>query len=300
MTLNRLPLRVAIDLLLGRVAQLSRSLRDHGTQPPPMPRDKAKALKKILGNLQLHEVVKELSDADTFGVENVQQSTGSTVADTDRADSQSQQSPHVSPAAGANASGQDQSGVEGGFESNLTVWNSHDTWATRNLSDSAHMLRSLGSSPLDDDLDTTLLDNVSDQPLSTDCASTNLLNTERDDWSGSNESLIDELSHCVSTLRIGPAGRTKLCGPSSIFNAESVSAQELSPQHKSALYPTHRPEPGLRLPDELERHLVNLYFTWENPSSDVVDLEMYHSARSKQRERVEDTAYFSEALCDAM
>lgn len=142
-----------------------------------MPREKAKALNKILGNLELDEVVKELPDADTFGVDTAQQSTEATVQDRGHSDSQPQLSPHVSATAIADISEQDQTGVEGGFGSNLTIWNSHETLATRNLSDSTHMLRSLGSSPFDDDLDTTLLDDVSDQPLSADCASIDLLNT---------------------------------------------------------------------------------------------------------------------------
>ncbi|PSK37268.1 hypothetical protein B9Z65_2010 [Elsinoe australis] len=265
-----------------------------------MPREKAKALKKILGNLELDEVVKECSDADIFGVETAQHSTEATVQDRGHSDSQPQLSPHVSATAIADISEQNQTGAEGGFGSNLTIWNSHDTLATRNLPDSTHMLRSLGSSPFDDDLDTTLLDDVSDQPLSADCASTDLLDAGASDWGGSNESLIDELSHCVSSLKIGPTGRTKLCGPSSVFTVDSVSIQDLSPQHKSAFCPISQPESSLRLPNELEEHLVDLYLTWENPSSDVIDPEMYHSARAKQRERAEDTAYFSEALRDAI
>lgn len=56
---------------------------------------------------------------------------------------------------------------------------------------------------------------------------------------------------------------------------------------------------GLKVPQGLQEHLTNLYFDWENESSDIVDKQMYNEAKAKAQ-RGEDTAYYSEALSNAM
>jgi hypothetical protein len=55
-TSNRLPLRVAIELLSNRVSQLCCFIQDNGLQPPPMQKEKAKALASVLESTGLSKV----------------------------------------------------------------------------------------------------------------------------------------------------------------------------------------------------------------------------------------------------
>jgi hypothetical protein len=120
---------------------------------------------------------------------------------------------------------------------------------------------------------------------------------------GSNESLVDELSHRVGTLTIGPAGRTKLHGASLMFDVEKVKNSNFpfgnSDFLASSQSPTIHNGSGPEVPEELQEHLVNQYFDWENQFSDIVDREIYTLAKARYRNG-EATPYFSQALCDAM
>jgi hypothetical protein len=57
---------------------------------------------------------------------------------------------------------------------------------------------------------------------------------------------------------------------------------------------------GKSVPPDLEAHLLNLYFTWHNPSFDVVDRKMYEEAKQRWQDEMEETPYYSEALTNAM
>ncbi|KAE8340092.1 hypothetical protein BDV24DRAFT_152290 [Aspergillus arachidicola] len=57
---------------------------------------------------------------------------------------------------------------------------------------------------------------------------------------------------------------------------------------------------GQPVDQALEDHLVELYFTWQNTSTYVVDKDMYMIARSKWRNEYDDTPFYSEVLTNAM
>lgn len=111
------------------------------------------------------------------------------------------------------------------------------------------------------------------------------------------EGLVEELSDRVGTLRIGPGGKTRFCGPTSTFNLADIA---LSDSHEATpVNPAYISGFEEEIPAELENHLLNLYFTWQDPSIHVVDREVYEDARKKWINR-EETAFYSEALRNAM
>ncbi|EQB56632.1 hypothetical protein CGLO_03351 [Colletotrichum gloeosporioides Cg-14] len=57
---------------------------------------------------------------------------------------------------------------------------------------------------------------------------------------------------------------------------------------------------GKEVPNDIEEHLVNLYFTWQDPASHVVKRDMYEKAKVQWRDRMVDNPYYSEALRNAI
>ncbi|KAK7743959.1 hypothetical protein SLS62_010421 [Diatrype stigma] len=118
------------------------------------------------------------------------------------------------------------------------------------------------------------------------------------------EGLIDQLSDRVGALRIGPHGQTRFYGPTSNFNLVEMPAADNSTVHRTIRDnggdTLERLGLGQEVPQELEQHLTNLYFTWQDPSLHIVDRAMYEKSRALWTENREDTAYFSESLRNAM
>jgi len=302
----RLPLRVAVELLSARVAQLSHYMSENGLQPPSMPPGKSAALEKVFTSLGLHDVFREMS----VEIPDSSRTTGSTAQSAPGGDSVTRQSPVGDPTAFPEIAAEDLSRQEDsynyeGFGEDLRLWNSQaDTEITCNTSGPK------GPSPYD--LDTSPFGEVPGpyadaMPSSRSRVSyegPSIFDEENASQSnGSNESLVDELSHRVGTLTIGPAGRTKLRGASLMFNVEkakdSVSPGGNSDFAGSAHVMPAQAGAGPDVPEELLEHLVNRYFDWENPFSDIVDREIYMLAKARRRSG-EGTPYFSQALCDAM
>jgi hypothetical protein len=111
------------------------------------------------------------------------------------------------------------------------------------------------------------------------------------------EGLVDEISDRVGTLKIGPGGKTRLYGPTSTFGLTEMPFLDS--------YEAHRPRPIYHsgseeeIPTALEDHLLNLYFSWQDPSFHVVDRDIYEEAKEKWG-NLEETPYYSEALRNAM
>ncbi|CAG7923853.1 unnamed protein product [Penicillium olsonii] len=112
------------------------------------------------------------------------------------------------------------------------------------------------------------------------------------------EDLIDELSDRVGTLRFGPEGQSYFYGPTSTFNLADDDAPA-SGRRTSRTLNQDDMESVISIPAALERHLLSLYFTWQDPSFHVIDREMFEKQRSAYS-RGEKTSYYSEALLHAM
>ena len=131
---------------------------------------------------------------------------------------------------------------------------------------------------------------------------------ELDDGMSPSESvdeLVDQLSDRVGTLHIRPGGHIRFYGSTSNFNLLETPAADVSMNvHRTIRNdgPEHLDRLGLNkeVPPEVENHLMELYFTWQDPSFHVVDRKMYEEAKVTWCDKGEDTSYYSESLRNAM
>lgn len=119
------------------------------------------------------------------------------------------------------------------------------------------------------------------------------------------EELADRLSDLLGTLHVRPGGHIRFYGATSNFSLlETPSADVGMNVHWTVRNDgiEHLRRLGLnkKVPPEIEQHLMNLYFTWQDPSFHVVDRKMFEEATRVWSEQMEDTAYYSEALRNAM
>lgn len=118
--------------------------------------------------------------------------------------------------------------------------------------------------------------------------------------------VIEQLSHRIGTLKIAGDGHLRFYGPTSNLNLVDVSAtqQRQRPDARTVRHDgqdiLNHLRVGQPVDQAMEDHLVELYFTWQNPSMYVVDKEMYMTARSRWRNEYDDTPFYSEVLTNAM
>jgi hypothetical protein len=131
---------------------------------------------------------------------------------------------------------------------------------------------------------------------------------ELDDGISPSESiddLADQLSDRVGTLYIRSGGHIRFYGSTSNFNLLETQPAEVSMNvHRTVrndgTEQLDRLGINKKVPPEIETHLMNLYFTWQDPSFHVVDRIMFEDAKEAWHSMTEDTAYYSEALRNAM
>lgn len=120
----------------------------------------------------------------------------------------------------------------------------------------------------------------------------------------STEELVDRLSDRVGSLQIGSGGHIRYYGPTSNFNLVQIPAPDNMTVHRTVRNDgqeyLNRLDIGKDVPPDIEEHLVNLYFTWQDPTSHVVQREMYENAKVQWRDGMLDTPYYSEALRSSM
>ncbi|KAK1504373.1 uncharacterized protein CCOS01_16825 [Colletotrichum costaricense] len=131
-------------------------------------------------------------------------------------------------------------------------------------------------------------------------------NEEDDAGSGTTEEdLVNQLSDRLGSLQIGPNGKISYFGPTSNFSLMElpVGADTLAVDRtvrNDGQEHLDNMGYGKQVPQDLEDHLINLYFTWQDPFQHVVDRTLYDEAKHSWHEREEDTPYYSEALRNAM
>ena len=131
--------------------------------------------------------------------------------------------------------------------------------------------------------------------------------TESDEEDEAENSVLEQLSYRIGTLKLAGDGHLRYYGPTSNLNlVDDVSASQQSqlPDSRTVRQDgqdvLNHLQIGKPVDQALEDHLVELYFTWQNPSAYVVDKEMYRIARSKWRDERNDTPFYSEVLTNAM
>lgn len=270
-----------------------------------MPPEKSNTLKKLLGSLGLHDAAEAMSKTPADPKQHYNSSLSPSIHGTGI---EIHPSPNDSVSAAAENVPQDSTEEDNvyhdnTFGSDLRLWESNasaENFATIPAFDD-RALEPLDKVPLPE-LGVDNYDHGTEIQSFVDLGGDSYTKGDCSEGRSSNESLVDELSHRVGTLTVGPDGRTKLHGPSSIFNIEQVQAQGGSDKFATRSRHTDtskESQDGSAVPEELQEHLIKLYFDWVNPFSDFVDREIYMLAKA-QSDVGKDTAYFSRALCNAM
>ncbi|KAF2012999.1 hypothetical protein BU24DRAFT_494892 [Aaosphaeria arxii CBS 175.79] len=118
------------------------------------------------------------------------------------------------------------------------------------------------------------------------------------------EELVERLSYRMGTLQVEPNGQIRYYGATSNFNLIEMPASDNLTIHRTVRNNGAESLSLLGLnkevPPEIEAHMINLYFTWQDPSFHVVDRAMYEQAKMKWEDDKEDTPYYSEALRNSM
>lgn len=321
----RLPLRVAIELLSSRVDQLCHFIRDNGFQPPPMSEEKDSTLTRILKILGLAEVNSTLT-------QHVAGSRRPSLA-TNEAESHSQGSSPVPITAAATDQSEgtelqpsEPSPKPGSVEEAPSKSTAHNQASTAPLPEHqdaednspGNILGAwdwdigLGELPNSSEVQhffgsaspSGTLAEIEDVPeaFSPVLSGNNTL-VEENNHTEDIEGLIDELSNRVGTLRIGPGGQTHFCGPTSNFNLADMPVSETMEVHRNVHNDVSRCLDQLgtsaEIPASLEDHLINLYFSWQDPFVHVVNRRVYEEAKAKWL-GMGDTPFYSEALRNAM
>ncbi|KAG0158221.1 hypothetical protein PDIDSM_5734 [Penicillium digitatum] len=118
--------------------------------------------------------------------------------------------------------------------------------------------------------------------------------------------VIEQLSNRIGTLKIAGDGHLRFFGATSNLNLVDVSAtqQRQRPDARTVRHDgqdiLNHLRVGQPVDQVLEDHLVELFFTWQNPSTYIVDKGMFISARDKWRNELDDTPFYSEVLTNAM
>lgn len=119
--------------------------------------------------------------------------------------------------------------------------------------------------------------------------------------------VIEQLSSRMGTLKLAGDGHLRFYGPTSNLNLVDVvttSKERPGPDVRSVRHDGQELLNHLRIGQNvepsLENHLIELYFTWQNPSLYIVDRDMFNLARTKWRDELDDTPFYSEVLTNAM
>ncbi|KGO47086.1 Transcription factor, fungi [Penicillium expansum] len=334
---RKLPLRVAIELLSSRVEQLCLYIRESGLEVPPMPQERDTALANVLDLLGLTEVhsaarnnhatskssnPKSPSASDDlpfdappsvpFSAPGITNDSKSTLAQTPTAPGNTSQifqpsftmfsDPHAVSTLPMVLDTEDLDislaeqypPADDHSDNSLTNWDWTLDFETC-ITPPSPEIQGIDTEPLQPPVEQLerqaepFEPAVVQTPLSLD---NDTRSTEEI------EDLIDELSDRMGTLRFGPGGKARFYGPTSTFNLADAPVSINSQTHRAVNY-LDDADYDRQVPLSLEEHLLNLYFTWQDPSFHVVDREMFEKGKIAWDGK-EETPFYSEALCYAM
>lgn len=299
---HRISLRAATELFSARIDQLTQFIYDNGLEPPQMRPDAEQEMNRVLDTLQVpRSVVK---------AKNTQNSTNLPRATPQNRDiSREHNRSYTSP---ANRFPAETAGTSILPSLQFPNINNHDyippvfdfSLPTAEILDDlyAHNLR---TPPNNTHLEHT-------EPFA-GVERTSLRAQQHDDDSASEtgdeaeREVIEQLSSRMGTLKLAGDGHLRFYGPTSNLNLVDVtitSKQRPGPDVRSVRHDGQELLNHLRIGQHvepsLESHLIDLYFTWQNPSLYIVDREMFTLARAKWRDELDDTPFYSEVLTNAM
>ncbi|KAJ5217927.1 uncharacterized protein N7498_000026 [Penicillium cinerascens] len=334
---RKLPLRVAIELLSCRVHQLYQFIHENGLRPPKMPDDKDATLQGILDTLGMTEQAVSLIpppnnatikppsmvkhddyplptstmapfdvSSEGFGCRSLDQqhTTGLPVTEQGNClpDSGLSSIPQHNDSSIIALEGDQSALTEDSPGSIFNAWLFDLDFGTHIASSASNMQEQpqqppqpiLRSSPNDDLTIPPTAQAGSTEPVYSDSGSTLF---KEPAGTSDIEGLVDEISDRVGILKIGPGGKTRFYGPTSTFNLREMPVSD-SYEADQPSYTYHSGSEE-EIPAALEDHLLDLYFSWQDPSFHVVDRYIYEEAKEK-RNNLEETPFYSEALRNAM
>ncbi|PYH41015.1 transcription factor domain-containing protein [Aspergillus saccharolyticus JOP 1030-1] len=331
---RKVSLRAATELFSARIDQLCQFIYDHGLEPPPMKEEDESGMNRVLDTLQIPRASTKVGNSTTANAHSATSlphvrspansptspnSTSNRQLEGDSASEVSPPSPTTGPPQSSlpiselNQSAIPPYNVNMGLPSNIKT--PSDWGFTLPTAESLDALYANIDGRSNGSQDTSL--SPDSLQLSQDIAQQPgvLLNqawNERDADSNSGEEdeaendVIEQISHRIGTLKLSGDGHLRFFGATSNLNLVDVSASQ---QHQRPDARTVRHDGqdilnhlrvGQPVSQSLEDHLVELYFTWQNPSTYVVDKEMYWKARAEWRNDLIDTPFYSEVLTNAM
>jgi hypothetical protein len=121
-----------------------------------------------------------------------------------------------------------------------------------------------------------------------------------------NTELVNQLSARLGSLRLAPDGKLRYFGTAS--NLHLIDNQTRSGENFMLRTPSRvNTQSLLEVADlhqavdvQLEEHLLRLFFTWHNPSSYIVDEEVFYTARQSWFNTGVQNSYYNDVLKDAM
>ncbi|KAJ5721620.1 uncharacterized protein N7483_009554 [Penicillium malachiteum] len=327
---RKVSLRAATELFSARIDQLYQFIYDQGLEPPPMDPEDEAGMNRVLDTLQITRGVAQKNiQGDNTNAEietkptmskspveslpatasngQTQPAPDSTTPDSAASQSflanQQRQSPGESwnPFGIVQGAPENQNFVHWGFT--LPTAESLDT-IYANLNGRPGMNVSTGLSP--DSFQLGM--DMAQQPgvLLSQLPVDQHQDSDSEEENEAENDVIEQLSHRIGTLKIAGDGHLRFYGATSNLNLVDVCAtqQRQRPDARTVRHDgqdiLNHLRVGQPVDQALEDHLVELYFTWQNPSIYVVDKEMYMTARSKWRNEYDDTPFYSEVLTNAM
>lgn len=123
--------------------------------------------------------------------------------------------------------------------------------------------------------------------------------------SSESSSAVNSLSDRIGSLQIAEDGQLRFFGPTSNLHISHVGTFPLFNSNIRSIYRNealilNTAGVGQHVDEELENHLIKLYFTWEDPTIPIVDKESYYCERYRYRQLNQPSHRYSEVLTNAM
>ncbi|KAI1125795.1 fungal-specific transcription factor domain-containing protein [Nemania abortiva] len=324
---RKLSLRVAVELLSKRTSQLYDFIHANGLEIPPMEEDSEASLKRIMDGLKLSHLLPISSSPApaSTDIRASEQRAAEDICIVSQLDQQGQfvESPIVqlpqTPPQSLGLGGENESSqgnlfpgpsysdllMDPSFHLSNKLDHVLSDWDWNSLGNMGSNIHPFYTAEM-----ATLADNhpsVSHpyrQPNSSSGCSPESQQTDASVAdSEETKELIGMLSDRMGSLQIEPSGRVRFYGPTSNFNLVDMPAPDNLTVHRTVRSDGQdcldRLGIGATVPADIEEHLANLYFAWQDPAIHVVTRSVYEQAKDKWLDG-EDTPYYSLALMNAI
>lgn len=119
------------------------------------------------------------------------------------------------------------------------------------------------------------------------------------------ESPVDALSDRFGSLQLADDGQVRFFGATSNLHIQHVGSFSLTDPKVRSVYGSEHDilrhaDVGNPISEELEDHLLRLYFCWENPNIPVVDQDVFYAQRAIYRATGRPSHLYSELLANTM